>query len=213
MNNNFRFFAVLLVFAVIFMVVGNAASPVQAASLESDSETYIINPEESTIGWLGEKVVGQAHNGTIDILEGSFNVEDGTLVSGSIVIDMTSIENENLSGRDADRLVDHLESDDFFSVDTYPTSTVELLTAEALGDGKYAISGELTIKDIAHPIEFEAQVTEEGGKMAVTAEVVFDRTLYDVTYKSASIFSTLGDKAIKDEVKITVELVALAADS
>ncbi len=213
MNTKISVLFLLLVFAINFMIAGSAASLVQAATLKSDSTTYIVSPEESTIGWLGDKVVGQAHYGNIDILAGSFIIEDGNLTSGSVVIDMTTIENENLNGRDAARLVDHLKSDDFFSVDAFPTSTIEIISVEVLADDQYFVVGDLTIKDITHPIEFEAQVLEENGNVVITAEVVFDRTHYDITYKSGSLFGNLGDRAINDEVQITVELVALASDA
>lgn len=174
----------------------------KAIIASTEDTTYLVETAVSTIGWLGEKIVGDAQSGNIDLLEGVLIVEEGALVSGTIVIDMTTIAS------DSDRLVTHLQSDDFFSVDTYPTATIELLSAEPLGDDVYAVTGDLTIKGISNPIEFVVQAVEEDGIITATSDIVFDRTLYDVVYKSGSLFSGLGDGAIKDDVQITVALVA-----
>lgn len=210
--NKTKLFTIFTVLAIGLAAYGsavNAAPLMETGSIlaSTGNQTYIIDTSESVIGWMGDKVVGQAHHGTIEILEGSLVVENGSLVSGSVVIDMTTIVNENLSGREAERLVSHLESDDFFSVDAYPTSTIEISSAELLENDEYAVHGDLTIKGITNPIEFVAQIVEDNGQIIAASEVVFDRTLYDVTYKSGSIFSSLGDKAINDEITITVSLV------
>lgn len=178
------------------------------SSVAADGTTYVVDTAVSTIGWYGDKIVGDAHNGTVDLSEGTLIVEGGALVSGSFVIDMTTIANENLSGNSATRLVNHLMAEDFFGVDVYPTATLDILTTESLGDNQYAVIGNLTIKEIRNPIEFVAEAVAENGVITATADIEFDRTLYDVVYKSGSIFSGLGDEAINDEVQITVTLVA-----
>ncbi|MCP4416786.1 MAG: YceI family protein [Chloroflexi bacterium] len=180
----------------------------EVASTAAGSTNYDVETAVSTIGWLGDKIVGASNNGTIGISEGTLVVENGSLVSGSIIIDMTTIAVENLSGNDATRLVEHLKAEDFFGVDTHPTATLDLISAESLDNDQYAVTGNLTIKDITNPIEFVVEAVEENGVITASANVVFDRTLYDITYKSASIFGGLGDGAINDEVQITVALVA-----
>jgi len=174
----------------------------EAISAATENTTYAVETAVSTIGWLGEKIVGDAQSGNIDVLEGVLIVEEGALVSGTIVIDMTTIAS------DSDRLVIHLKSDDFFNVDTYPTASIDLLSAEPLGADAYAVTGNLTIKGIGNPIEFVVQAVEEDGTITASSDIVLDRTLYDVVYKSGSFFSGLGDGAINDDVQITVALVA-----
>ena len=111
MNSKMRNISVLLFLVIGFAIFGSASSNVLAASelqdenprmekvaqSESGTITYIVNTTDSTIRWLGEKVKGDVRFGTIGILEGSLIIEDGTLVSGSVVIEMTSIENENIT--------------------------------------------------------------------------------------------------------------------
>ena len=39
------------------------------------------------------------------------------------------------------------------------------------------------------------------------ANLTFDRTKYDVTYRSGNFFENLGDRLILDEVELVVDLV------
>ncbi|MCP4138860.1 MAG: YceI family protein [Chloroflexi bacterium] len=191
-------------------------APVEEAEV-SEAETsekpdaegiYVVDIKESSLGWFGEKVIGKKHYGSVKILEGTLVVENGTFVSGTVVMDMNSINVEDGSPQ---RLENHLKNDDFFGVNAHPTSTLEIISAKALGNDQYAVSATLTIKGISQPLDFIAIATEESGRITASAEIVFDRTLYGIEYDSASIFSDLGDKAIKDEISISVTLVALEA--
>ena len=175
------------------------------ASMAMAATTYVISAADSTVAWRGAKAIGDFHTGEVDLTDGSLVIEDGALVSGEFALDMTSII---VTDGAPDRLVQHLNSDDFFSTATFPTATLVINSAEALGDDQYAVSGDLTIKGITNPIEFTATAVEEGGSMTASADIVFDRSLYDVRFGSGSFFSDLGDDLINDEIEITVDLVA-----
>ncbi len=177
----------------------------EMAMEEGGEVVYTIATADSVVNWKGAKAVGSAHTGTIDISEGALTLADGSLVSGSFVIDMTTIASND--GANA-RLAQHLKDDDFFGVATFPTATLVINSAEDLGDGTYAVTGDLTIKEITNPIEFTAAASEADGLVTATADIVFDRALYDVQYGSESFFSDLGNDLINDEVEISVELVA-----
>ncbi|MEM8859185.1 MAG: YceI family protein [Chloroflexota bacterium] len=180
----------------------------EAEMAESMNVNYAIVTSDSVLNWKGAKAVGDFHTGTIDITEGVLEVVDGALASGSFVMDMTTMVSTDLSGGMADRLVGHLKSDDFFSVDSFPTAELVITSAEPAGDGQYNVIGDLTIKGITNPIEFVATATEGDGQLTAAADLVFDRALYDVQFGSGSFFSDLGDDLINDEIEISVELVA-----
>ncbi len=163
-----------------------------------DINVKSINTEASTIEWVGKKVTGK-HTGTIKIKEGSFEFDGDKVVSGSFVIDMTSIENTDLSGNMQGKLVGHLKSADFFDVANHPTATFKLHSMNDEG----SVYGHLTIKGITKPISFDASF--EGNK--ASAKIVVDRSKYDVRYGSGSFFDNLGDKAIYDEFTLNVNLV------
>lgn len=130
-------------------------------------------------------------------------------VDGTITIDMTTIATTSQSGGMAEQLVGHLSSDDFFGVETYPTSILVIKSAEPTDvDNQYLVKADLTIKETTGEIEFTTDVTVGDGTLTATADIVFDRAEFNVQYGSGSFFDNLGDKLINDEVEMTVTLVA-----
>jgi polyisoprenoid-binding protein YceI len=196
MKFNKLFFSLITLFAVANL----AFTPANDGNING---TTNVNVEKSTIAWNGYKVTGE-HNGNVQLKSGSLEWEDGKLVGGNFVIDMTTITNNDLEGEWNQKLVGHLKSDDFFGVKTHPTATFTITKAIPYGtDGKYKIVGDLTIKDITKEIKFNADVAET----SATAEIIVDRSNYKVKYGSGSFFDNLGDKTIYDEFELTVNLV------
>ena len=66
---------------------------------------------------------------------------------------------------------------------------------------------DLTIKNITHPLEFNAQIFETSPKLKINADMVFDRSIYDVRYGSGKFFENLGDRLILDEVQVGATLI------
>ncbi|MGB0261158.1 MAG: YceI family protein, partial [Flavobacteriaceae bacterium] len=71
--------------------------------------------KSGTVNWTGYKVTGQ-HSGTLALKSGSINIQDGQLVGGEFVVDMTSLTVTDLKGKGKANLEGHLKSDDFFGV-------------------------------------------------------------------------------------------------
>lgn len=155
----------------------------------------------SKILWKGFKV-GSENAGEIKLKSGYFEFNSGKITGGEFVVDMNTITCTNLQGGWRDKLVEHLKSDDFFSVKKFPVSKLTLKKVKYLGARKYDAEGELTIKGTTKPIKIALSQSEKG---VITATVKVDRTLYDIKYNSDSFFKNLGDKLIKDEFEISVE--------
>ena len=156
-----------------------------------------LNISESTLSWEGKKITGSGHNGSLQFGDSNVIVENGKIISGVISVDMTSITCEDLTGKGKKSLEMHLKSEDFFSVDKYNMASLTIATV-----AKNVASGILTIKDISHPISFSL-IKSNGGYIA---ELVFDRSKYDVKHSSGSFFENLGDKLILDEIELSAEL-------
>jgi polyisoprenoid-binding protein YceI len=167
-----------------------------------------VDVTKSEVIWTGKKVTG-SHHGTIKLKEGSLIMENGMLKGGSFAIDMTSISNVDMAGKDGQvKLEGHLKSADFFNVAEYPTADLDITSVVHRGtEGSYKILADLTIKGITKPIKFNAQITSENGMQVATADVVVDRSEYDVRYGSGSFFENLGDKTIYDDFTLNVKLV------
>jgi len=174
------------------------------------AKTATIDTKESKLEWVGEKVTGK-HWGTVNIKDGSLNMEDGKLTGGTINLDMTSIVATDLEGEWKDKLEGHLKSPDFFAVEANPTSTfvIEKAKAQKGSNGNtHVISGTLTIKGIAKKVSFPARVTVDGNKLTAYASFELNRTEWDIKYGSGSFFDNLGDKTIYDEFQVKFNIVA-----
>lgn len=215
MKKNILFF-ILLVFSGTAVILNLTQPSDPAPSLKymsltnsQDSDIYRVDVSQSTLRWTGRKLTGN-HTGTINLKSGTLTMKDGMPEDGTFVIDMASMENEDIENADSrDKLMGHLKGDDFFGTATYPEAKVVITDVQpGEGENVYEVTADLTLKDKTKPITFPATIIENNGTVEATADITFDRTEWDVRYGSGSIFSSLGDKAIYDDVDMRVELVA-----
>lgn len=176
--------------------------------------TYNIDTAASTVGWRGEKITS-AHWGQVGVQGGSVTVDDAGQVTGAnITIDMTAMTNTDITRPGGgERLVGHLKSDDFFSVDAHPTATFTV-TGVQPADGTEAthtLVGDLTIKGQTHPASFPAKIAVDGKTASASGTLVFDRTTWGIRYGSGSFMADLGDRAILDNVTLTIDIRATAS--
>ncbi len=184
------------------------ATIVVAFAFSTANVEYKVDKRQSKVNWTGKKVSG-AHEGTIKVADGKLISDGKTITGGTFDIDMSSITCSDLKDQGYnDKLVGHLKSDDFFSAEKFPKSTLVIKSATSQGKDQYKITGDLTIKGITKPIEFPAAVQISGSEIKATAKIIVDRTLYDIKYGSGSFFDNLGDKAINNEFELNVDLVA-----
>ncbi|GFO66412.1 YceI family protein [Geomonas paludis] len=176
--------------------------------------SYAIDTERSSLQWMGRNL-NNRHHGTVAVQGGELVMRDGRLTAGSIVLDMTSIENHDLQDPYwRDLLLRHLKSEDFFAVDRFPTATFRLIrwepeSAEFSEAPEGTAIGELTIRGITRPVAFPAIVApQEDGSVKAHAHFDIDRTLWDAGYGSAKLFERLGMHLVHDLV--TLELFVLA---
>jgi len=191
------------------------AKDVQTTVL-ADTE-FSIDPANSIVEWKGTKPTGE-HVGTVNIKQGNIKVKDGNLVAGKFTLDMTSIVNKDLTDAEWNKkLVDHLNSSDFFNTAEFPESTFELTSAKPYdgspveGDEQptHYITGNLTIKGIAKSITFPALVQMDKTMFKATStQFVIDRTEWDVRYQSKKFFDDLKDKFIYDEIGIRISIAS-----
>lgn len=176
-------------------------------SLTAQEATIVIDTESSTLNWVGKKITTSQHNGSLKFLSGKLIIcpnNDGSeslVCGGKFSVDMTSLLVEDLTGSGKKRLEGHLKSDDFFSVNKHKTAYLSINSSKATDSG-FIAQGSLTIKDITHPIEFK--LTRNLG--GFVADLVFDRSKYNVRYNSGSFFENLGDNLILDDIELTANL-------
>jgi polyisoprenoid-binding protein YceI len=191
---------IALIFSMLGLLWTNSAS---------NPEPLNISKTESIVGWKAAKVTGE-HWGKVKISSANLDYQNGRITSGSFEIDMTSITVEDIKDANSNaRLTNHLKSDDFFSVEKFNKSSMTITEAKTSNGKDYEIKGNLIIKGISNPVTFPAQVTEEGNKVIATGKITFDRTKYDIKYRSGNYFENIADKLIYDEVTLDVKLVGM----
>ena len=170
---------------------------------------YLVDTNKSVIKWVGSKVASQ-HDGTLKLKAGKFRVAKDK-VSGNFDIDMTTIKNLDIESAEYNaKLVNHLKSDDFFSVSKFPKATYVILSSKKVKGQTYEITGNLTIKGITKKVSFKADIMENGNQATVKGKAHFDRTHFNIKYNSKSFFDIkkLGDKMIKDKIELTFDIKA-----
>ena len=180
----------------------NKTAETNDVAMTAVDATYNIKQDQSSLVWTGREVSTSSHYGTINFTSGQFEIADGLISQGEFFVDMTSITVQDLTGGSKDRLEGHLRSDDFFSVESFPTAHLYISSSEVISNGKWMVNGFLTIKDISHPVLFEMANTEDGWN----ASLVFDRSKYNVKFRSGTFFENLGDKLIYDDIELKINL-------
>lgn len=218
----------LMMFAMI-LLVGSMTSCKDSAGDKAEvskkgevaaatGNTMSVDAANSKVMWEGTKPTG-SHNGTVNVSDGSVSVKDGKVTGGSFTLDMNSITCLDLEGDSKAGLEGHLkgtaeaEKDDhFFNVKKYPTAKFEITKVTGLAGNDAANSlvyGNLTMKDVTKQVSFKANITTGDGMVNVSApKFTIDRTQWNVTYGSKSIFDDLKDKFVNDEIGLSIELAA-----
>ena len=173
-----------------------------AAATTEPIKKITINANQSSVSWVGKKVTGK-HTGTLGFQDGYLEMDGDNITGGKFVVDMTSLQVTDLeAGKGKEKLEGHLNSQQFFGVEEFPTATFEITNTYNNG-GTYSVVGNLTIK--GHTEEVKVRLVKNGNTATTTFEV--DRTKFGIKYGSSSFFDGLKDKAINDKFELTINLV------
>ena len=168
---------------------------------------YTADIDSSGLTWIGRKI-SSGHNGTINLKDGALNISKDGSIYGKFTIDMNSISVSDLQGGGKKSLERHLKNEDFFDVVKFPFATIEFESdIKNISENKLSLTSDLTIKDITHQLVFKAQIIEAYPKLKIMADMVFDRSIYNVRYGSGKFFENLGDRLILDEIQVGVILI------
>lgn len=144
------------------------------------------------------------HLGINDV-EGSFKTINATITSTSedltnAVVSFTA--DAKSIDTDSEMRDEHLRGADFFDVAKYPTITYKSTAFKKVSDGKYKVSGELTMRGVTRSVEMEATVRFGDHPMnkkrvaGVKVTGIVDRTQFGVG-------GGMGGSTLSDNVEIT----------
>jgi polyisoprenoid-binding protein YceI len=130
-------------------------------------------------------------------------MKDGQITGGSFIADMSTMvptdKNYNPEeGSTPEKLVGHLSSDDFFAVEQFPTAKFEIKNVV-----ENTATGMLTVRGITNEEKVEnITMAQEGDKVRITGDLVFDRKKYDISWDSP-----MKDRVLSNDIELKIELI------
>ena len=142
-------------------------------------------------------------------VDGSFKTFDGSVEHSkpdfsdakiNFTVDVSSIDTDN------DRRDNHLKSDDFFNAEKFPQMKFESTSFKPLGNNKYQLNGNLTIRDVTKPITFDVTYggsikTPQGAKAGFKARATVNRFDYNLKWDRAT---EAGSLVVAKDVEIII---------
>lgn len=116
--------------------------------------TWKLDNAHTQIAFSAKHMMVTTVRGTFHDVEGTVELDetDPTRSHGEFRVRAASVDT-NFAARDA-----HLRSPDFFDVERYPDITFVSTGIRRTGDDEFAVTGDLTIRDITRPITFEVEL-------------------------------------------------------
>jgi polyisoprenoid-binding protein YceI len=143
-------------------------------------------------------------------VEGAFKMFDGSLVASkadlsdavvNFTVDVNTVNTDN------ERRDGHLKGDDFFNAEKFPQMKFVSKSMKPLGGNKYALTGDLTIRDITKTVTFDVTYggqinTQNGGaKAGFKAKTTIDRIAFGLKWDRAL---ETGSLVVGKDVEVTI---------
>jgi polyisoprenoid-binding protein YceI len=173
--------------------------------------TYVIDPAHTEVGFIARHLIGTKVRGRFTEATGTFTVaenpEESTLKAS---VEAASVDTNN-SMRD-----DHLRTNDFLDVPNYPTLSLTSIGLKHVDDTHWILKGELTIRGVTKPVDFNLEFLGEGPSMqegktvvAFSATAEIDRRDFGVSFNHSLLD---GSVVVGNKVVIELEVEASLAD-
>lgn len=169
----------------------------------SQSTEWTFDKAHSNVMFTVDHLVISEVTGYFKSFDGKVVSNENDFSSGTInfTVDVNSINTDN-EKRDG-----HLKSEDFFYAEKYPQMIFKGNELKKVGDKKYKLTGDLTIRGVTKPITLEVEhkgVAKDGygnTKAGFKITGVVNRFDYGLKWNS---LTEAGGAVVGKEVKITV---------
>lgn len=172
--------------------------------------TYNLDPTHTRIGFVARHAMVTKVRGSFGEFSGSghFNAEDPTQSSLELTVQAASI---NTGNTDRDN---HLRSNDFFDMETYPEIKFVSTGVEKVDDENYNVTGDLTIKDVTNPVtvafELSGPVQDPWGntRIGLEGKAVVNRKDWGISFNMAL---EAGGLLVSDKINLEFDVAAVKA--
>ncbi len=160
-----------------------------------------LNTDKSIINWTGKAALtSYSMSGTLRLKSGILILNDSSIKSSYLVVDMKSLDAEN------NDLEKHLRCKDFFEVKRYDEATFSLNRIELTNSDSALVSGQAMIRGIKDSLVFTISIQKNAEFMQLSGSLFIDRTKFGVYYNSTSFFENLKEQAIDNFFKLDFKL-------
>jgi polyisoprenoid-binding protein YceI len=170
---------------------------------------YAIDPAHTSVEFVGRHLMITKVRGRFRDVSGAVTIDNEPERSHvEVELKAASLDSGN-PDRDA-----QLRSPDFFDVEQYPTITFRSTKVEAVASGNWAVTGDLTVRDVTRPVtlqvEFDGANTSPIGdeRIAFSAATEIDREDWGLTWNMAL---ETGGVLVGKKVRIELNIQAVAA--
>lgn len=165
---------------------------------------WYIDPAHSQVTFSAKHMMVSTVRGRLGKLAGrlALDPERPETASFEITADVAGVDTGEAK-RDG-----HLRSADFFDVETYPTITFKSAAIFPKGEGRYAASGDLTIRGVTRPVSFDVELlgvrpgAQGAQHLGASATAAIDRTAFGLTWNVPLPNGVLVSEKIKVEIDI-----------
>lgn len=176
--------------------------------MDNSIATYVIDPSHSRVGFVVRHLGFSKVRGSFEQFEGTISMaqDDLTTLQVEATIQAASV-NTNEATRD-----NHLRTNDFFLVETYPTITFKSTEVRGISGSSFTLVGEFTLRGVTKTIELESEYLGSGKdpwgnlKAAFEARTKINRKEYGVSWNAAL---ETGGFLVSDEVELVLEVQAV----
>jgi polyisoprenoid-binding protein YceI len=170
--------------------------------------TWNIDPSHSAIAFSVRHMVVSKTRGRFNKWSGQLRFDAGNPSASSVEVD---IDPASLDTGDTQRDA-HLRSADFFDVEKYPTASFRSSKVEVAGEGRYLVTGNLTVHGITQPVVLDVSYEGSGkdpwgGERAgFSATTTIDRKHFGLEWNKAL---ETGGLLVGEKVELNLEIEAV----
>jgi polyisoprenoid-binding protein YceI len=159
---------------------------------------YVLDTERTRIGFVAKHRMATRVRGHFAVFEGAVRL-DGDNPAGSSAA--MTIRADSIDTGDKRR--DAQLGKDFLDVATYPTITFVSTEVERVGETRFDMTGDLTIRGTTHPVTVPFELTGTADGVAFTGTRTIDRSRWRVNWNALTTFLVVPNVVLDLEVTAT----------
>lgn len=192
-------------------VEANEAQAIEVVKSEATIELTSVG-HRSHVDWRASHLGGAAPRfGKISLKSATVLVNNGEMTNATFVMDMAAFTVDNFGDdkKSQAELTGHLQSQDFFEIEKFPTTTFDLARINPTKTDGFnsEITGNLTIKGVTKSITFKANVSVTAEKVSIVSEdFAVDRTDWGLLYNVEGTEDVPADYLIANDIGFTIDV-------